>query len=408
MGETKQQQVYDSFFENDNAEKIFFYTGKSNVLGLQHPDHVFYNEDNHRYIKLLSIKAPQNLQNENIYEDLTIMLAQDISYDSISRLITNTTVRPEAISMQISANGLGQKGHIDGFLQYKVSDKLAEYIMVINTEYNIEHKLFKTDQYQTTIDDNNYYAFDIWMDMEIFESAYPYICIYVNKSLSANFAPVNGESFIPPSYITDYLNDSNATIDDLRNEEGEMGNSGIDINDMAYVSNKHQTQIETLLESIIPYNSQSIFVYDPLFTPTKLETVVGPTSRKVDANTLLSTSDLPVIDGKNVLIKKDGYYSIQLKNGFYLIQGETRLDINVYINDTLNEELSLSMYLTSNGEEDARKAIKNTFCSPLINTKLSKDDVVSVRVLCTNTDNLVNENETKLFITFLNNILPEE
>ena len=36
-------KIYDSFFENDEGDYIFYYIGKSNILGLQHPDHVFKN-----------------------------------------------------------------------------------------------------------------------------------------------------------------------------------------------------------------------------------------------------------------------------------------------------------------------------------------------------------------------------
>ena len=49
MGSLK---VYNTFFEDDNGDKIFFYCGKSSVLGLSHPDYYFKNTKNYTYARL--------------------------------------------------------------------------------------------------------------------------------------------------------------------------------------------------------------------------------------------------------------------------------------------------------------------------------------------------------------------
>ena len=103
-------------------------------------------------------------------------------------------------------------------------------------------------------------------------------------------------------------------------------------------------------------------------------------------------------------MSNDGIYSVQLKNGFYLIKGTSRVDLNVYIGNELINELSISMYLTSNGEEDARKAIKNTLVSPLYTGKITANQHIRVTARWANVDGITLENETMLTVTKLRNL----
>ena len=43
----KDLKILEAYFEDHNADIIYFYSGKNTVLGLQHPDYILNNEDNH-------------------------------------------------------------------------------------------------------------------------------------------------------------------------------------------------------------------------------------------------------------------------------------------------------------------------------------------------------------------------
>ena len=104
---------------------------------------------------------------------------------------------------------------------------------------------------------------------------------------------------------------------------------------------------------------------------------------------------------KIITVPKTGIYQLQLKNGFYLIQGESRVDVRVYINDNEIKEMGISLYLTSNdgGKENPNKAIKNIFSSNSYMTKLSTTDKIKVTATWMNIDNIQIENETMLTVT---------
>ena len=76
----------------------------------------------------------------------------------------------------------------------------------------------------------------------------------------------------------------------------------------------------------------------------------------------------------------------------------------MYIVNELVSELGISMYLTSNGEEDARKAIKNTLVSPIWIGKINSNQHIRVTARWTNIDGITLENETMLTVTKLRNI----
>lgn len=381
-------KVYDSFFEDDNADYMFYYTGKSNILGLQQPDHVYKNKNNFKHARLAFIKFIDAGDPElitHIMEDLTITFLSDI-YGDEEDVSYNTSVH--VLLRSCGKNCRVLKSYTK--LATESTESNGANISVIATE----------EAYEDT-DDKVKYGLALWVESDI--SKFKYILINVNSSLSVEASPINGESFYPSSYNIEYLNDNTAVTNDNVTNADISGACGSK-ESFQNIITERLYKLERDVNGYMPLYDRYTVIYDVSHTPTSTEEPVKPTSvRKSDV-----TNDAILIDNvnKGIRIKTgdSGVYTIQLKNGFYLIKGTTRLDLNVYINNVKIEELCMSMYLTSNGEDDARKAIKNTFASLSYYTELLADDNIVVKAIFSNPDDLVIENETMLMLTKIQKI----
>ena len=45
--------IINTFFQDYLARSYFFYTGKTNVLGIQHPDSSILNDNDYKYTELV-------------------------------------------------------------------------------------------------------------------------------------------------------------------------------------------------------------------------------------------------------------------------------------------------------------------------------------------------------------------
>ncbi len=374
-------KIYDSFFENDDADYIFYYTGKSNILGLQHPDHVYKNTKGFKYARLAFIKFIDSGDPDlitHINEDLTVVILSDlhkpddIQYNSIihAKLIASV-----------------KNCRVDKSTVYTYEDFYGERFEIIATE----------DAYQDN-DGKVKYGLGLWISKDI--SNMKYICTTVNNSLSADAAPINGDSFYPADYNIEYLNDLNVVQDENVSNIIPTG-----IGHLINRFEKIDKTLDTITETENYYRTEFIqnsAIYDVEFEPDIEEKNIAPTSlrRSVIGDDIIYIDNI----NKDLIVSNDGIYSIQLKNGFYLINGTSRVDLNVYIGTELIKELSISMYLTSNNEEDARKAIKNTLVSPVYIGKINANQHIRVTARWSNIDNIVVENETMLSVTKLRNI----
>lgn len=374
-------KIYDSFFENDEADYIFYYTGKSNILGLQHPDYVFKNTKDFKYARIAFIKFIDSGDSElvtHINEDLTVAILSDlykpddIQYNS-------------AIHVKLMASA--KNCRVNKSSVYVYEDYYGDGFEIIATE----------DAYQDE-DGKVKYGLGLWISENIADMNY--ICTTVNNSLAATTAPINGDSFYPADYEIEYLNDSNAVSNENISNATPSGIGHL-INRFANIDKK----LDTITETESFYRTefiQNTAVYDVQFKPSTDEKNITPTSLRKS----ILGEDVIYIDNinKDLVVSQDGIYSIQLRNGFYLIKGVSRVDLNVYIGSELVSELGISMYLTSNGEEDARKAIKNTLVSPVWIGKINANQHIRVTARWTNIDGITLENETMLTITKLRNI----
>lgn len=383
-------KVYDSFFEDDNADYMFYYTGKSNILGLQQPDHAYKNKNDFKHARLAFIKFidagdPDLLT--HIMEDLTVTFLSDI-YGDEEDAYYNASVDVRLRSCARNCRILKSYTKV----ATESIEGIGESISFVATE----------EAYEDT-DGKVKYGLGLWVESDI--SKFKYILINVNSSLSVEASPINGESFYPASYNCTYLNDSTAVSNDNITNADISGVCGSKESFQDKIDNRLD-ELENDVEDNRPLHDRYTVVYDVSHTPTSTEEAVKPTSvRKSDV-----INDAIQIDNvnKGIRIKTgdSGVYILQLKNGFYLIKGTTRLDLNVYKNNVKIEELCMSMYLTSNGEEDARKAIKNTFTSLSYYTELLEGDNIVLKAIFTNPDGLIIENETMLMLTKIQKLYP--
>lgn len=377
---TDSVKVYDSFFEDENADIIFYYAGKSNILGLQHPDHVYRNAKDFKYARLAFIKFVDSGDSDlltHINEDLTVAVLSDLySPDDVQY---NSVI------------------HVKLLASAKNGRVIKNNVVVYESYYGQGFEIIATEDAYQDIDGKVKYGLALWISSDI--SKMNYVCITVNNSLAANTSPINGDSFYPGNYMIEYLNDSNVISNDNVSNTTPKG-----IGTIVNRFKKIDDMIDNVGSDEEYYRTEFISnsaEYDVQFKPSTLETNIAPTSLRHST----IGDDVIYIDNvnKNLIVKETGIYSIQLKNGFYLVKGTSRVDLNVYIGTNLIKELAISMYLTSNDEIDARKAIKNTILSPVYYSKITANEHIKVTAKWTNVDGITVENETMLIVTKLRN-----
>lgn len=384
-GTSKEAMVYDSFFEDDNSDYIFYYTGKSNILGLQHPDYVYRNTRDFQFVKVACIKfidSGDPEQTDIVCEDLTVVLVYDDG--SIKRV-------------NIEANFLAKNC---------VPNANSAYVFIRSDEAPKFQVKMAVENYQDE-DNKTRKSVGIWLAQSIADVKY--VCTWVNKSLAVNNGPINGSSFYPSSYTVEYLDDDVAVQNINLTNSTTMFGDGIGAYSWPYQNTTDKiNSINTNFANYVPTFTQVGIVYDVDFKPSATETIMKPTSIKKFSNlyennasrTFLNKLKIDTVN--NCIVLPKGFYQIQVKNGFYMIQGESRLDVNAYVGDVVDSELCVSSYLTSNNQTDARKAIKSHPVSLAKYISVNSDSTFKLKVVAPNTpNNAVYENETEVLITFI-------
>lgn len=413
---TKTTMVHNAFFEDDNADRIFYYTGKSNIKGLQAPDHVFLNEKANDYLRIMEITIPTGNQWNLIDED--IALSCFLLGDSRPKLdVILHTLEEINVHLQVTHDEI--RGIISGQLEFTLSQNLLFMLLNFQTEHILAEDYYSIAEeinsifiirmnYASSEDFDILNNISIWIDLKKLPfGRLKSMFTYINKSLALNFMPLNGDTYYNSGYYVEYLNTKNAivgtNITDTPPEESLVNNISITCPSLVDMIINYSIQNE--MYRLAQSDEQYVVVYDPLFVPANTEQIMRWNYIKTPINhsnlvqgVVDQSGDYTNITNPLVIPTRDGLYELQLKSGLYFIQGESRVDINVYINGEIDEELSLSMYLTSNNEEDTRKAIKNTFCSPVKSLHLTANDTIVVKAICANPENVVCENETKLLI----------
>lgn len=374
-------RVYNAFLEDDNCGMFFPYVGEKSVLGLTHPQYIFKNKDKHTYAmvalyKFVDTGDAEYLQYLN--EKISVCLAT-----------TNTkrnTDSPKIVCFTLNITAIGESGNVT-----------TADIIVTSDTYQRARNVYGTRETWTSSDKKKYTGLGIWVDI----TDYMYVMSKTFNSLSTNSCPLDVEHY-PSSYSAEYLSNDNAV------SEKNICNNLNTINSKTLCTGIASTiDYDNAIRDIIKiidgqphkYPSNTV-TYNPTYTPSAAgtEETVAPFGIRVNNEyKFLSLDSI----NKTFSVPAEGIYQLQIKNGFYLIQGETRLDVKVYVNNDEVREMSFSTYLTSNQEglTTPSKAIKNTFSTNAYIAHLQPTDRIKITATWGNNANLRIENETMVTVT---------
>lgn len=391
-------QIFNSFWEDDNANMFFYYCGKNSVLGLAHPDYILKNTDKHNYARVAFYTF-------NDVGDNSIVAYMNETLDIMT--ITSVTDKNNAGKMKnfkihFEADGQAGRVHKDSVKCVVDNCNSLDYL---NNKDMIPKVLVTEDTYLDS-ENKTKYGVGLWVDI----SSMTYLMVGVDKSISANSVPVNAEHF-PSSYTVEYISNINKESDvNLINVEKLLKDRLIiESTDKNAYNDSRLDKLEEKTKFEPHQFHQNTVQYNPTYEPRRART-----EETVQGTTIIG----PVLDrivtldpvNKVFRVQKHGIYALQLKNGFYLVQGETRLDLNVYIGSSQIKEMRISSYLKSNpeGQDDEGKVIKNTYSSQVYIVELDPTMDIKLTANWMNIDNLVLENETMITITALQYNIPEE
>lgn len=386
-------EVLNSYFEDDDANICFFYNGKQSVIGLHHPDYVFKNDENHAYAMIAYIECNDIGDPEetiNIDEKFEFNLLFDNDQLTLSGVIdfaaTVKDGQPKNIACSVTDNAIRSNTE-------QVSLKSFPKVYVT------------TESKESRSDEHTKIGLGVWIETQDCK----YMLTHVLKSLSANSLPIDTEhipSYYTVEFLTNYTKETDVNVlnlfDHIENNLLAEASKSTDYQDAIF------EQIASIIKGQPHQFTQNTIIYDPLYRPStaKVEdtvkgtSVIGPTTDRI-----VSLDSV----NKTFRVIQGGVYSLQLKNGFYLVQGESRVDLNVYVGTNQIKEMRICAYLTSNpeGQDDEGKVIKNIFSSNTYTAYIPANTEIKLTVNFMNTDNLVLENETMLTITSMQTNCPD-
>ena len=374
-------KVYNAFLEDDDCGMFFPYVGEKSVLGLTHPQYIFKNKDKHTYAMVALYKFVDTGDVEYLQ-----YLNEKISVCLATTNAKGNTDSPKILCFTLNITAIGESGNVTS----------ADIIVTTDT-YHRARDTYGTRETWTSSDNKTYTGLGIWVDI----TDYMYVMSKTFNSLSTNSCPIDAEHY-PSSYSAEYLSNDNAV------SEKNICNNLNTINAKTLCTGLASTigyddAIDTINKIIDgqphKYPSNTV-TYNPTYTPSAAgtEETVAPFGIRINNEyKFLSLDNV----NKTFSVPAEGIYQLQIKNGFYLIQGETRLDVKVYVNNDEVREMSYSTYLTSNQEglTTPSKAIKNTFSTNAYTVHLKPSDKIKITTTWGNNTNLRIENETMLTVT---------
>lgn len=384
-------KIFHSFFEDSDANTYFWYSSKSSIYGIHHPDYMTRNNDDHKYARVAFYKFTDIGDNA-----IAVYINETLDITTIAAISTSA----DTSNMKTFKVHLECKGNAGRVNKNSVSCTVTNS-NTINYKEEIDNlpKAIITEEKYTDESGETKYGVGVWIDVDKIE----YILINIDKSISANSVPIDVEHF-PTSYTAEYLADWNKMDgENLVNLSETITSQTILTSTDNNINNSERLEELEEKTKYEPHQFiQNTVVFDPVYTPgtagiedtVKGTSVIGPVLDRIV--TLDSVK-------KTFKVTKRGIYALQLKNGFYLVQGESRVDLNVYIGSNQIKEMRICSYLKSNpeGEDDEGKVIKNIYSSNVYVCELSPDTDIKLTAKFMNTDQIVLENETMLSITAL-------
>ena len=373
------QKIITSFFENDNSDILFFYCGKSSVLGLAQPDHYTKNSSSHAYARIAFLTMSEiNDDETTIYFNETL---------GVNLITPELGTMDDIKSFKIHMEGFGRANRI-----VKSSVRCTVYNdNLMDDSQNIN--VYVTEEFYLNSSNEKIYGIGVWVET----AGIDYILTNIDKSLAVNHTPLDNEHF-PTYYKAEYLNQvtKNADVNLVNVFDGISNNlicTGVSANEK---NNERLKKLEEKTKYFPFAYIQNHVWYDTVYKPDNAgtEEIILPTS--VRGDTLDRIVKLDSVN-KCFSVLKDGVYMLQLKNGFYLNSGETGLDLIPYKNSDRLKEMGICTYLTSK----EAGVIKNQFSSQVVSLHLTTTDKIYLKSSWANIDDLECENETVISVTAL-------
>lgn len=389
-------KILEGYFEDWNGNILYYYGGKNTVIGLQHPDYIFDNEDKHQYARIAFYTY------NDIGDDSIIVYMNETLDVSTITPVSDASKAGNMKTFKVHFEAIGRAGRVtkDSVKCTVTNSNTIDYKTANESDYP---KVMITEDSYLDSENKERYGVGIWVEI----TGMDFVMLNVDKSLSANSVPINAEHF-PTSYTAEYLNNVTKEPDvnlinvvDLLEDRLIIESTDYNASNserLKEVEEKTKYEPHQFVQNTVQYNP----TYEPRSAGVE-ETVQGTTIIAPVLDRILTLDPVK----KTFSVKQAGIYSIQLKNGFYLIQGESRLDLKVYKNTTQIKEMGISTYLTSNGEQDERKAIKNTYSSQTYVLPLKPTDEIKLTATWMDITDIVMENETMITVTALQYNVPK-
>lgn len=369
--------VSNSFFEDDEANIIFFYSGKDSVLGLTHPDCIIKNADHMRYARIAFL-TPSDLGDT----DTPIYIEEKIHVDAFTP-VENSMDNMKSFSIVVGA--LAQSKRIKrGTVYSTVTNQYAHDI-------NAEIKVYITEDSYLNSDGEKRYGLGVWVDC----GSNSYIATTIEKSYSANSCPIDNDHY-DSGYEASYLTTDtiHTDVNMTNSEDTILANLIVQSTQYNDDNNKRLSALEEKTK-YMPFGFvQNTIVYDNIYKPSAANTdeIITPTSvRGITMDRIVKLDPA----NKAFTVLKDGAYFIQLKNGLYLSAGESDVTLSMYkeTEELKDARLDVHLYTKNN------KPIKQGFSSNMVSCNLSAGDKIYIKANWDTTDNLVVNNETIVSIT---------
>ena len=362
-----EKQIYNAFYEDDDENMMFFYTGKHSVIGLAGADYVFKNSDNMKWSRVMFCKV-----NNTGDPDLHCLIDESIKLGLYSYTGINSVFKLHVIGDAV----LG-----------RITPKAATYF--------VEKQFGSTPSIVLTEDIiDNTYGLSVWVNT----ATSKYVVTTILSSLSSDSVSVDIDHY-PTTYSIEYLSDDNAKTDYNLSAADRTDTIGSGSYSTQNIESR-LTKLETKTKNVPFVYLQNTIFFDTTYKPSgnMTEDTLKPVSVKgasLDKIALIDTVN------KTFSVKKAGTYAIQLKNGFYLLKGNSRVDVSLYKGSDKIQEASLSAELNSKDVTDSRLAIKNTTSGNVYVVDLAPTDKIKVTATWMSADELNCENETCVSITAL-------
>lgn len=381
--------VLNSCLEDHSANIIFLAVGKKNISGLSNFDHIIKNDNKHGYARIALCKFIETGD-----DSILVYMNETMTVATIASTDYGNSGADKMKSFKIHFEARGKAGRV---LPETAKCTLTDCNCVEDSD-NVPEVIITEDQYINS-DNEKKYGVGIWVNIYDME----YVLVNVDRSIAANSTPINNKCY-PSTYSVEYISDK------LKEPDVNLINV-VDILAAREIcrGDNSETYLNARLEKVeekTKYEPNQFIMNTVAYTPT-----YEPKSTGVEDTVQVTSIDGPVPDRIIILdhvnntfsVQKPGIYMLQLRNGFYLVQGESRMDLRVYKNAQQLKEMGISCYLTSNedGKGDKRKAIKNLYSSNAMILKLTPQDKIKLTATWMDIDNIKVENETMISITAL-------